>query len=119
MISCLIQSDLVCLYGTLPWWFQLGLCLAAVGVLVNFAQAVMKVASWLDGWGGIPAVAGGALVLAGMLSSLWGPLVAVLKVFGPKPKKPKGQNSRDADEFAFGVDRLRPNKRPTIFDQFR
>lgn len=89
--------------------------------LVNLAQAVLNVARWLNGWGGVPAVAGGAIVLAGLLSSLWGPMVAVLKVFGPKPKAHEfnGGEVPDDGEFAFGVDRLKPKRRETISDFFK
>ena len=92
--------------------------LIILGLLAIVGGALWGAAKALKAFGGWPAVAGAAAVLAGLL----------LAILPRKPPPDTGpftgdqlrRGSPDA-EFSFGVDRVKPRKkkRPTIFDQWR
>lgn len=110
-LRCWAVADVPCIYGMLPWWAQLAICILIIGSVVNIVQAVMRIARWLESWGGMPALLAGAVVLAGFIAWLWKPVMALVGIFGPKPKKAA---------YEFGRGGKQPSKgRPTIFDRWK
>lgn len=87
--------------------------LIIIGLLSIAGGALWGAAKALKAFGGWPAVAGAAAVLLGLALAVWPKKVEPLTGEHIQPRSPD-------NEFAFGVDRLKPKKkRPTIFDGWR
>lgn len=87
--------------------------LIVVGLISIAGGALWGAAKALKAFGGWPAVLGAGAVLAGLLLAVWPK--AKPEPFTGEHVPPRSPDS----EFAFGVDRLKPKRRPTIFDRWR
>lgn len=110
-IACHVQS------AAWEWWADVGLLnkvLIVGGVLALILGVSWSLLTLLKRLGGWPAALGGVAVIVGVVLALL-------------PQKPKAAGIEHFPEdhadakgpFSFGVDRLKPKKRPTIFDALK
>lgn len=106
MLSCLAQSDVPCIYGMLPWWAQLAICIVIYVIVRAAISQTIETARWIERWGGMPALLAAFVALAGFIAWLWKPAMVLVGIFGPKPKKPA---------YEFGRAGKRPSKKRETF----